>query len=87
MADVVLRPGQTTLADWRAIYRGARVTLDPACHVAVSAGARGRGDPGQRRTGLWHQHGVRPPGEHPDRARGPRHAPAQHRVVARGRRG
>ena len=40
MADVVLRPGQTTLADWRAIYRGAGVTLDPACHAAVAAGAR-----------------------------------------------
>ena len=40
MADVMLRPGQTTLADWRAIYRGAGVTLDPACHAAVVAGAR-----------------------------------------------
>ena len=39
MADVVLRPGQTSLADWRAIYRGAGVTLDPACHTAVAAGA------------------------------------------------
>ncbi len=40
MADVVLRPGQTTLAEWRAIYRGAQVTLDPACDSAVVAGAR-----------------------------------------------
>ena len=40
MADVVLRPGQTTLADWRAIYRGAAVTLDPACQPLSSAGAR-----------------------------------------------
>jgi histidine ammonia-lyase len=40
MADVVLRPGQTTLADWRAIYRGAGVTLDPACHTAVANAAR-----------------------------------------------
>ena len=40
MADVSLRPGQTTLADWRAIYRGAGVTLDPACHAAVVVGAR-----------------------------------------------
>ena len=87
MADVVLRPGQTTLADWRAIYRGARVTLDPACHAAVvGRRAGGRGDPGQRRTGLRHQHRVRPPGEHPHRTGGPRHAPAQHRAVARGRR-
>ena len=40
MADVALRPGQTTLADWRAIYRGAGVTLDPACHAGVVAGAQ-----------------------------------------------
>ena len=40
MADIALRPGQTTLAQWRAVYRGARVTLDPACHDAVAAGAR-----------------------------------------------
>lgn len=39
MADVVLHPGQTTLADWRAIYRGASVTLDPACHAAIVKGA------------------------------------------------
>ena len=40
MADVVLRPGQTSLADWRAIYHGAIVTLDPTCHTAVTAGAK-----------------------------------------------
>jgi len=40
VADVALRPGRTSLADWRAIYRGARVTLDNACHAAVAAGAR-----------------------------------------------
>jgi histidine ammonia-lyase len=39
MADVVLRPGQTSLADLRAIYRGATVTLDPACHATITAGA------------------------------------------------
>ena len=39
MADVALRPGQTTLAEWRAIYRGAQVTLDPACHAAIETGA------------------------------------------------
>ena len=36
----LLRPGQTTLAEWRDIYRGAGVTLDPACHAVVAAGAR-----------------------------------------------
>jgi histidine ammonia-lyase len=40
MADVLLRPGHTTLAEWRAIYRGAGVTLDPACHAAIEAGGR-----------------------------------------------
>jgi histidine ammonia-lyase len=40
MADVLLRPGHATLADWRAIYRGAGVKLDPGCHTAVVAGAR-----------------------------------------------
>jgi histidine ammonia-lyase len=51
MAEVVLRPGHTTLADWRAIYRGADVTLDSACHETVAAAARavdailGKGEP------------------------------------------
>ncbi|HET7881258.1 MAG TPA: histidine ammonia-lyase [Acetobacteraceae bacterium] len=40
MAAVVLRPGQATLAEWCAIYRGADVALDPACHAAVTAGAQ-----------------------------------------------
>jgi histidine ammonia-lyase len=40
VVDVALRPGYTTLAQWRAIYRGARLTLDPACHGAIVAGAR-----------------------------------------------
>jgi histidine ammonia-lyase len=39
VADVVLRPGQATLADWRAIYRGDAVALDPSCHAAIAAGA------------------------------------------------
>ena len=39
MASVVLRPGQTALPEWHAIYRGADVTLDPACHAAVQTGA------------------------------------------------
>ena len=51
MAGIALRPGQTPLTEWRAIYRGAAVTLDPGCHAAVAAGARAveamldRGDP------------------------------------------
>ena len=39
MTDLVLTPGRTTLADWRAIWRGATPALDPACQAAVAAGA------------------------------------------------
>ncbi len=39
MTDLILTPGQTTLADWRAIWRGATPKLDPACHSAVIAAA------------------------------------------------
>src|SRR4029079_15028256 len=37
--DVHIRPGQTTLADWCANYRGAGVTLDPGCHDAIARSA------------------------------------------------
>jgi histidine ammonia-lyase len=40
MDAVVLRPGKTALRDWRAIYRGAAVTLDRSCYAAIEAGAR-----------------------------------------------
>ena len=88
MAEVVLRPGHTTLADWRAIYRGAVVTVDPSCHAAIADGARAvdailsKGEPVY---GI--NTGLRPVGEHTHRAGRPDHAPAQHRGVARGRRG
>jgi histidine ammonia-lyase len=36
---LTLTPGQVPLADWRAIYRGAPLRLDPACHAAVAASA------------------------------------------------
>ena len=39
-ASVLLQPGHATLADWRAIYRGASVQLDPATRPAVEASAR-----------------------------------------------
>jgi histidine ammonia-lyase len=39
MTDIVLTPGASALAHWRAIYRGAAVTLDPACRPAVQAAA------------------------------------------------
>lgn len=37
---VILHPGHATLADWRAIYRGASVQLDSATRPAVDASAR-----------------------------------------------
>ncbi len=44
MTTITLIPGQVGLADWRAIYRGASVTLDPSSGVAIaeSAAAVGR---------------------------------------------
>ena len=35
MIAIVLTPGSTTLADWRAIYRGAPPRLDASCRAAV----------------------------------------------------
>ncbi|GFE75292.1 histidine ammonia-lyase [Novosphingobium sp. TCA1] len=44
MNDILLTPGDVSLAQWRAVYRGAGVKLDPACapHVATSAAAVAR---------------------------------------------
>jgi histidine ammonia-lyase len=41
MTVIVLKPGANRLADWRAVYRGAAVTLDPASapRIAESAAA------------------------------------------------
>jgi len=41
MTTVVLKPGANSLADWRAVYRGSAVTLDPASapRIAESAAA------------------------------------------------
>ena len=39
MTDIVLTAGAVPLADWRAVYRGASVRLDPACAPAVAASA------------------------------------------------
>ena len=36
---LTLLPGQVALAQWRAIYRGATPTLDPACGHAVKSSA------------------------------------------------
>ena len=37
--SIVLRPGKTRLADWRAVYRGAALHLHPEAAAAVAAGA------------------------------------------------
>ena len=48
---ITLAPGSVSLADWRAIYFGADVALEPACRDRVEAGARtiaaivAKGDP------------------------------------------
>jgi histidine ammonia-lyase len=44
MTEILLVPGGTSLADWRAIYRGAALRLDPASapRIAESAAAVGR---------------------------------------------
>ncbi len=39
MTTLVLNPGNATLADWRAIYRGAVPELDPACRPRIKASA------------------------------------------------
>ncbi|RZZ81903.1 histidine ammonia-lyase [Pseudoxanthomonas winnipegensis] len=38
--SLVLRPGAVSLAQWRAVYRGAAVRLDPACHEVVARSAQ-----------------------------------------------
>jgi histidine ammonia-lyase len=35
MTPVLVRPGKVLLGEWHAIYRGARVKLDPACRPAI----------------------------------------------------
>jgi histidine ammonia-lyase len=40
-AHVVVRPGRSALVDWRALYRGASVKLDPIARADVEAGAAG----------------------------------------------
>jgi histidine ammonia-lyase len=40
MNAITLHPGAVALAEWRAIYRGASVRLDPAAQAAIEAGAQ-----------------------------------------------
>jgi histidine ammonia-lyase len=39
MHDIALIPGAASLADWRAIYRGAGLRLDPACRPGIADSA------------------------------------------------
>ncbi|HET7413773.1 MAG TPA: aromatic amino acid lyase, partial [Pararhizobium sp.] len=39
MTEITVKPGATPLADWRAIYRGAAASLDPACRPLVEKSA------------------------------------------------
>ena len=39
MTELNLKPGNATLADWRAIYRGAVPKLDAACRPKIKASA------------------------------------------------
>jgi histidine ammonia-lyase len=39
MSQVLLRPGQVSLADWRAMHRGAGVSLDPRTAPAIAGSA------------------------------------------------
>ncbi len=39
MSSIVLRPGAVSLAQWRAVYRGAPITLDPACAPLIERAA------------------------------------------------
>ena len=39
MAEIILIPGEVTLTQWRAIYRGAPARLDPACAPVIAASA------------------------------------------------
>jgi histidine ammonia-lyase len=38
--EVMLHPGSVTLSEWRQVYFGSDVALDPSCREAVEAGAR-----------------------------------------------
>jgi histidine ammonia-lyase len=39
MSSIVLKPGAVSLAEWRAVYRGASVTLDAACAPLIERAA------------------------------------------------
>ena len=83
MTELVLKPGNVTLAEWRAVYRGAVPMLDPACKPRVKSERRGsRPDRRQGRAGLRHQYRLRKTRQRPHRGSRPRHPAKEHRSVA-----
>ena len=81
VTEFVLKPGSASLADWRAIYRGAVPVLDPACKPLVMPQRRGRGaHRGARRAGLRHQHRLREARQRAHRGGRSRNPAAQHRA-------
>ena len=85
MSEIPLRPGATALGDWRAIYRGARIRLDPILLGGGRGGRRRRrAHRRQGRAGLWHQHRLRQARERAHRGGRSRDPATQHRAFARG---
>ena len=39
MNSIVIRPGRVTLAEWAAVYRGARASLEESCYTRIARGA------------------------------------------------
>ena len=79
---VTLRPGEAPLADWRAIWRGAPVALDPPTARRSRRAPRRSSASSPRRARLWDQHRLRQARRRADRSRRSRDAAAQHRAVA-----
>ena len=81
---MMLRPGDATLADWREIYRGAAVTLDPASQPDVAASAEAVARILAEDAPIYGINtGFGRLGERADSAGRPGAIAAQHRAVAR----
>ena len=83
MTDILLRPGATSLADWRADL--SRRRRDPRSRLlAAGRGERrsGRAHRAQGRAGLWREYRLRQARERSHRRGGPREAATQHRAFA-----
>ncbi|CAA0107170.1 Histidine ammonia-lyase [Starkeya nomas] len=44
MTEIILKPGEVSLGQWRTVYRGARARLDPSCLPAVERSAKAVAD-------------------------------------------